>query len=170
MASREKLQNIIFLLLGVWNIVIYILVLVAAIVKAIDGKMAEIIQCVYCVQVKTLDFSDLYLGFLGLHAGKGCIMLFLGCVVMCESAFNIIVSIFGFTLGLAYIILSFVPLVPLPSDLATHWKQYHIPTDEPDLPCQYYASNKPANTSTLILHPSFLPTTAVHPATSAVHY
>ena len=49
MASREKLQHTIFLLLGGWNIVVYILVLVAAIVKAIDGKMAEIIQCVYCV-------------------------------------------------------------------------------------------------------------------------
>ncbi|ORX59520.1 hypothetical protein DM01DRAFT_1187516 [Hesseltinella vesiculosa] len=178
MLSRENSQTVIFLFLGALNILLYLLVFVAAILKAKDGKLAEIIQSVYCMLIsiflamnefKTFNFSDVYLGFLGLHVGKGLVMLFLGCAVMCENAYNIIVAILGFTIGLGYIIVSFVPLAPLPADLHTLWKIRRRPEDISDLPCQFYTPKK-ADPFPLIQHPSFLPATTVHPMHLSPHY
>ncbi|KAI9491790.1 hypothetical protein BDB00DRAFT_831452 [Zychaea mexicana] len=43
---------------------------------------------------------------------------------MCDKAFNVIVSIFSFTIGLAYLILSFLPHMPPPNAFSVHW-QHH---------------------------------------------
>ncbi|KAI8081333.1 COPI associated protein-domain-containing protein [Halteromyces radiatus] len=129
----DDTQIIAFITLGFINISIYIFVFAAAIIKALDGKLGEIIQAVYCTiftsflvfnELKTFGLSDIYFGFLNVHHGKGLLMLFLGCIVMCENAFNIIVSIFSFTMGLGYVILSFVPNVPLPKDVCSRLQQY----------------------------------------------
>ncbi|KAI8342372.1 hypothetical protein BC941DRAFT_466043 [Chlamydoabsidia padenii] len=44
----NRIQNIAFLSLGIINAIVYILVFAASIIKAIDGKLGEIIQAIYC--------------------------------------------------------------------------------------------------------------------------
>ncbi|ORY93051.1 hypothetical protein BCR43DRAFT_496259 [Syncephalastrum racemosum] len=48
----------------------------------------------------------------------------LGCLVTCATAYNIIVTIFSISLGLAYVILSFYPRSPPPNSLDLHWQQH----------------------------------------------
>lgn len=43
---------------------------------------------------------------------------------MCEVAYNIIVSIFAFTIGLVYLILSLIPTIPPPNSFLVHWKNH----------------------------------------------
>ncbi|ORZ25762.1 COPI associated protein-domain-containing protein [Absidia repens] len=129
----HRIQTVAFLSLGIINVLVYVLVFAASITKAIDGKLGEIIQAVYCCsfsiflvfnELKAFSLSDTYFGFLNVYQGKGLFILLLGCLVMCENAFNIIVTIFGFTIGLGYVILSFIPCVSLPKDICYCYHQY----------------------------------------------
>ncbi|KAI8145680.1 COPI associated protein-domain-containing protein [Fennellomyces sp. T-0311] len=129
--SRAKVENFISLCINVVNIVLYVLVFAAAIVKSIDASLGEIIQSVYCCtmclllavnECKTFALAQIYFGFLGVHQGRGFLLVFLGCLVMCNKSFNVIVTILNFTIGLAYLILSFLPHMPPPNPLSVHWQ------------------------------------------------
>ncbi|KAI8391558.1 COPI associated protein-domain-containing protein [Radiomyces spectabilis] len=130
-SSIAKIENTIFMTLNVVNIIVYILIFTASIVKAHGATLGEIMQSVYCSalsvlllanEVKLLSFTQVYFGFLHTFRGKGLLMILLGCAVMCHHVFNIIVAIFSFTLGLAYIIISFLPNTRKPYSFWTHWQ------------------------------------------------
>lgn len=48
----------------------------------------------------------------------------LGGLVMCEKLLNIVVTIFSFTLGLAYLIVSLLPQTPPPNSLFINWQNH----------------------------------------------
>ncbi|KAI9257206.1 hypothetical protein BDA99DRAFT_606468, partial [Phascolomyces articulosus] len=73
-------------------------------------------------ECRIFTLAQIYFGFLGIHQGRGLLLLFLGCFVLYDAAFNVIVSIFNFTMGFAYIILSFLPKMPPPNPLSVHWQ------------------------------------------------
>ncbi|KAK4510753.1 Ion_trans domain-containing protein [Mucor velutinosus] len=131
--SRAKFENIAYLTLNVVNMVTYLMVFAASITKAKQGRLAEIIEAIYCTLMCCLlilhEFTSPawiqnYFGFLTVHRGKGMLMLFLGCIVMCEIAFNIIVAIIAFTIGFAYFILSLIPTLPPPNSFWIHWQNH----------------------------------------------
>ncbi|SAM01304.1 hypothetical protein [Absidia glauca] len=165
---HHPVQTIAFFSLGILNVIVYILVFTASILKTNDGKLGEIIQTIYCClfsiflvfnELRTFNAIEDYFGFLHIHHGKGLMMLFLGCVVMCENAFNIIVSIFGFTLGLGYVILSFIPSVPRPKDLCYLFHQVRQQQLNPPLGPEYSYHTH---------HALPLPKQAVHPSARAI--
>lgn len=43
---------------------------------------------------------------------------------MCEIGFNIIVSLFTFSLGICYFLLSLIPSLPPPSGFLVHWQNH----------------------------------------------
>ncbi|KAI7898787.1 COPI associated protein-domain-containing protein [Cokeromyces recurvatus] len=97
------------------------------------GTIADIIQTIYCTIISSFlilhefispAWTQLYFGFLCLNRGKGIIMLFLGCLIMCEIAFNIIVSIITFTIGFIYIIISLIASLPPPNSFLVHWQNH----------------------------------------------
>ncbi|KAI8354655.1 hypothetical protein BD560DRAFT_449585, partial [Blakeslea trispora] len=49
----------------------------------------------------------------------------LGCVIMCQVVFNIIVTIIAFSLGFTHFILSLIPTLPPPNCFLVHWKNRH---------------------------------------------
>ncbi|KAG2232665.1 hypothetical protein INT48_006844 [Thamnidium elegans] len=131
--SRAKFENIAYLTLNVINISTYLMVFAASIVKANQGTLADIIQAIYCTMISFLlvlheftspAWSQMYFGFLSIHRGKSLLMLFLGCLVMCEIAFNIIVAIITFTIGFGYFILSLIPVLPPPNAFLVHWRNH----------------------------------------------
>ncbi|CDS05151.1 hypothetical protein LRAMOSA07680 [Lichtheimia ramosa] len=75
-------------------------------------------------EFKTFTVAQAYFGFLGFHAGRGLLFCFLGCLVMNPTPFNVIVSIITCTVGLGYLILSFLPQMPPPNAFCVHW-QHH---------------------------------------------
>lgn len=50
--SRAKFENIAYLTLNAVNMITYLMVFAASITKAKEGRLAEIIQAIYCTQVK----------------------------------------------------------------------------------------------------------------------
>jgi hypothetical protein len=46
--SRAKFENIAYLTLNVVNMIVFLMVFAASIVKAKEGTLAEIIQAIYC--------------------------------------------------------------------------------------------------------------------------
>ncbi|KAI8637020.1 COPI associated protein-domain-containing protein [Parasitella parasitica] len=131
--SRAKFENIAYLTLNAVNMVTYLMVFAASITKAKEGGLVEIIQAIYCTMISLLlilhEFTSPvwiqnYFGFLYVHRGKGILMIFLGCLVMCNIAFNIIVTIIAFTIGFAYFILSLIPTLPPPNSFLIHWQNH----------------------------------------------
>jgi len=49
--SRAKFENIAYLTLNAVNMATYLMVFAASITKAKQGRLAEIIQAIYCTQV-----------------------------------------------------------------------------------------------------------------------
>ncbi|KAI9486649.1 MAG: COPI associated protein-domain-containing protein [Benjaminiella poitrasii] len=132
--SRAKFENITYLTFNIVNIIAYLLVFIASITKAQkEGTIAEIIQAIYCTMITSFlmlyeflspAWAQLYFGFLCLHRGKGILMLFLGCLIMCQIAFNIIVAIIMFTIGLIYIIISLLSSLSPPNSFIIHWQNH----------------------------------------------
>ncbi|KAL9548414.1 hypothetical protein PS6_006631 [Mucor atramentarius] len=140
----------------------YLMVFAASITKAKQGRLAEIIQAIYCTQN--------YFGFLNVHRGKGMLMLLLtswaslGCLVMCEIAFNIIVTIIAFTIGFAYFILSLIPTLPPPNSFWIHWQNHRdFWAEGLDLAVPKIHTAAPINNNGHLLHPS-----AWHPSSSKI--
>jgi hypothetical protein len=52
--SRAKFENIAYLTLNAVNMITYLMVFAASITKAKEGGLAEIIQAIYCTQVKKI--------------------------------------------------------------------------------------------------------------------
>lgn len=46
--SRAKFENIAYLTLNVVNMIVYLMVFAASIVKGNEGTLAEIIQAIFC--------------------------------------------------------------------------------------------------------------------------
>ena len=76
---------------------------------------------------------------------------------MCDKAFNVIVSILNFTMGLAYLILSFLPQMPPPNPLSIHWQhRQDFWAEGLDLPAPSTRSSKLLTPTTPAFpHPSF---------------
>lgn len=90
----------------------------------------------------------------------------LGCIVMCEVAFNIIVAIVAFTMGFAYCILSLIPALPPPNSFWTHWQNHRdFWAEGLDLtvPKIHTAAAAPINNNGHLLHPC-----AWHPSSSKI--
>ncbi|KAL9543652.1 hypothetical protein MBANPS3_008011 [Mucor bainieri] len=90
----------------------------------------------------------------------------LGCIVMCEIAFNIIVTIVAFTIGFAYFILSLIPTLPPPNSFWMHWQNHRdFWAEGLDLtvPKIYTATAAPINNNGHLLHPC-----AWHPSSSKI--
>ncbi|CAO3680665.1 unnamed protein product [Rhizopus stolonifer] len=87
--------------------------------------------------------------------------MFLGCVIMCEIVFNVIISILAFTLGFVHIFLSLIANIPPPNSFLVHWQNYkdfwaegldlNVPLSIP--PC-VQLSGHPAIPSPLHVQPS----------------
>ncbi|KAG2196585.1 hypothetical protein INT47_004888 [Mucor saturninus] len=174
--SRAKFENLAYLALNIVNIMTYLMVFAASIMKAKEGSFADIIQAIYCTIISFLlilheftspAWSLLYFGFLSVHRGKALFMLFLGCLVMCKIAFNIIVSMIAFTVGFVYFILSLVPSLPPPNGFLVHWQhRQDFWAEGLDL-----AVPAPLTPSVYGLHPSaWHPPTHPYPAMTPVDY
>ena len=94
---------------------------------------------------------------------------------MCDKAFNVIVSILNFTMGLAYLILSFLPQMPPPNPLSIHWQhRQDFWAEGLDLPAPSTRSSKlltpttPAFPHPSLWHPSSPYYYTKHTTTSAL--
>ncbi|KAL0140924.1 hypothetical protein V8B55DRAFT_1333806 [Mucor lusitanicus] len=146
--SRAKFENIAYLTLNAVNMATYLMVFAASITKAKQGRLAEIIQAIYCTQSANVVYPSL------------------GCIVMCEVAFNIIVAIVAFTMGFAYCILSLIPALPPPNSFWTHWQNHRdFWAEGLDLtvPKIHTAAAAPINNNGHLLHPC-----AWHPSSSKI--
>ncbi|GAN11523.1 hypothetical protein MAM1_0662d11087 [Mucor ambiguus] len=139
--SRAKFENIAYLALNAVNMVTYLMVFAASITKAKQGRLAEIIQAIYCTQIDVLF------------------------AVMCEIAFNIIVTIIAFTIGFAYFILSLIPTLPPPNSFWVHWQNHRdFWAEGLDLTVpKIHTTPMPINNSSHLLHPC-----AWHPSSSKI--
>ncbi|KAI8983031.1 hypothetical protein BDB01DRAFT_835807 [Pilobolus umbonatus] len=115
------------------------MVMVASISKACNGTLADIVQAL-TINLTLIIHEFIwspnimsYCGFLGIHRGKGLLYLFLGCVIMCDKVYNIIVAILTFTMGFMYIIVSLTSF-PAPNGLFTNWQNHkHFSVETSDI-------------------------------------
>ncbi|KAI8069049.1 COPI associated protein-domain-containing protein, partial [Gilbertella persicaria] len=184
--SRAKFENIAYLALNVFNMITFSMVFAASITKANQSRLSEIIQAIYCTTISfllilneflSLPWMHFYFGFLSIHRGKGILMLFLGCLVICDLAFNIIVTILAFTTGFTHLLLSLVPTIPPPNCFLVHWQNHNdfwaegldlaIPPTVPTITTTTFESNANMLHNTVPLlqfpHPS-----AWHPPSSKI--
>ncbi|KAJ2959454.1 hypothetical protein NQZ79_g5093 [Umbelopsis isabellina] len=75
-------------------------------------------------EIRTPVFVSENFRFLGLNLGRGLLFLFFGCVILDTVSFNIIVGILSWTVGLLYMIISFVPNIPHPNALIINWQTW----------------------------------------------
>ncbi|RUS23939.1 COPI associated protein-domain-containing protein [Jimgerdemannia flammicorona] len=144
MLSKSRLENVTFLSLNALNIVCYLLVIVACLVSmATSGKVMEMpmqayatLVCIALVanEIRTPQFTKDYLRFICVYRGRGLLFVFLACLILQDSPFNIVVAIFNLAVGLAYLILSYTGMDPLPSLLANHRTRRSLSARYPDLP------------------------------------
>ncbi|RKP27426.1 COPI associated protein-domain-containing protein [Syncephalis pseudoplumigaleata] len=120
--ARPRLDRFgLAILLSTLNILVYIVVVIAAIRNLITANFATIIINVYiitlslCLAVNEFQTPRLvqeYFKFTCTYVGRGLVFLFLGCVVIRQEKFNIIAGIIAAAVGVFYFILSFTPGTP----------------------------------------------------------
>ncbi|KAI8367563.1 COPI associated protein-domain-containing protein [Radiomyces spectabilis] len=133
MLSRTKVENILSLMLNGINIGLYLLVIAAAILKAIDGNFSQIVMCIYGIviailliinEVKSSEIALQYFRFLSIYKGRGMILIFFGCLVLDFGVANIIAGTLNLGFGFAYMILSYVSSFPPPNPIMINWQNW----------------------------------------------
>ncbi|CDS03027.1 hypothetical protein LRAMOSA00429 [Lichtheimia ramosa] len=166
--SRTKVENILSLTFNGINIALCLLVIAAAIIKAIKGNFSQIVMCIYGGVVAALfiinevissELSFRYFYFLATYRGRGLIFIFFGCLVLDDTVVNIVAGTLNLTMGLVYIIMSFItPEFIPPNPMTINWQNWKdFSAEGLDL-----SRPKPMMEQTKIPHPPTIETSQQH--------
>ncbi|KAI9595266.1 COPI associated protein-domain-containing protein [Syncephalis fuscata] len=120
--ARPRLDRFgLAILLCTLNILVYIVVIIAAILNLLSADFATIIINVYIIilslclivnEFQTPVLVQEYFKFTCTFLGRGLVFFFLGCVVIRRERFNVVAGIVAAAVGVFYLILSFTPGTP----------------------------------------------------------
>ncbi|KAG2222620.1 hypothetical protein INT45_008284 [Circinella minor] len=132
--SRTKVENILSLTLNGINILFCLLVIAACIYKCIQAEFSVIVMCIYggiiaallvINEMKAIEISLTYAYFLATYRGRSLIFIFFGCLILDKGVLNIVAGTLNLSLGLVYMIMSFIiPSFPPPNPISINWQNW----------------------------------------------
>ncbi|KAJ1978144.1 hypothetical protein H4R34_003310, partial [Dimargaris verticillata] len=123
----------LFLLLNLLNLIVCGLVIAVASINITDSPTNVIIYNAYtgclCLllavaEIRIPAFIETNLRFLCTYRGRGLLYTFFGCLVYSSNLFNIAACVFIVTIGIAYFIISWVPLAPPRFGIVDNWRAW----------------------------------------------
>ncbi|KAJ1912097.1 hypothetical protein IWQ60_009823 [Tieghemiomyces parasiticus] len=123
----------LFLFFNLLNLAVYGLVIAVACKNVIHSATNVIIYNSYtgslCLlllfaEFRLPSFVHEYLKFLCTYRGRGLLYTFFGCLVYAPSTFNIVACILVVSVGVAFFLLSWVPMAPPSFGLLDNWRAW----------------------------------------------
>lgn len=68
--------------------------------------------------------------FLFTYTGRGLLLTFFGCIVYADKIYNLVACVYVVTLGVLYLVIAWVPLVPLQHGIVYNWYKLRHPEEE----------------------------------------
>ncbi|KAJ2103932.1 hypothetical protein GGI09_000400 [Coemansia sp. S100] len=78
--------------------------------------------------------------FLFTYTGRGLLFTYFGCIVYTNTLYNVIACIYTVSLGVVYLIVAWVPVVPLQNGVLYNWSRWHREGSE-----QFYGAKEESN-------------------------
>ncbi|KAJ2487577.1 hypothetical protein IWW37_005174 [Coemansia sp. RSA 2050] len=78
--------------------------------------------------------------FLFTYTGRGLLFTYFGCIVYTNTLYNVIACIYTVSLGVVYLVVAWVPVVPLQSGVLYNWSRWKCEGSE-----QFYGTEEGAN-------------------------
>ncbi|ORX68758.1 hypothetical protein DL89DRAFT_293956 [Linderina pennispora] len=82
------------------------------------------IASVSVMNVRAPRFLNSQMRFLFTYGGRGLLYTYFGCIVYTNSLYNIIACVYTVTLGVAYLVLAWVSIIPLQHGLLYNWSHW----------------------------------------------
>ncbi|KAJ1956778.1 hypothetical protein EC988_001166 [Linderina pennispora] len=75
-------------------------------------------------EIRAPRFLNSQMRFLFTYGGRGLLYTYFGCIVYTNHLYNIIACVYTVTLGVAYLVLAWVPIIPLQHGLLYNWSHW----------------------------------------------
>ncbi|KAJ1959660.1 hypothetical protein GGI12_004224 [Dipsacomyces acuminosporus] len=75
-------------------------------------------------EFRTPRLLSVQMRFLSTYTGRGILLTYFGCIVYTNTLYNIIACVYTVTLGVFYLVIAWVPLVPLQHGIQYNWVRW----------------------------------------------